>query len=46
MSKFRNARPSPAVVVAVVALVAAVAGTAVAADPVGTTAKLDTPHPR
>jgi hypothetical protein len=37
MSSLRRSRPSPAIVVAVVALVAALAGTAVAADPLATT---------
>lgn len=37
MSRLKRSRPSPALVVAVVALVAALAGTAVAADPVATT---------
>src|SRR5918994_2786159 len=37
MRRLKHARPSPALVVAVVALVAALAGTAVAADPLATT---------
>jgi hypothetical protein len=37
MTRFRRSRPSPALIVAVVALVAALAGTAVAADPLATT---------
>jgi hypothetical protein len=38
MRLLRNARPTPALAVAILALVAAVAGTAVAADPVANTA--------
>jgi hypothetical protein len=37
MTRFKRSRPSPALVVGVLALVAALAGTAVAADPVATT---------
>jgi hypothetical protein len=37
MTRFRHSRPSPALIIAVVALVAALAGTAVAADPLATT---------
>ena len=37
MKRLRHARPSPALLISVVALVAAVAGTAVAADPVANT---------
>jgi hypothetical protein len=37
MTRLRRSRPSPALIVAVVALVAALAGTAVAADPLATT---------
>jgi hypothetical protein len=37
MTRLKRSRPSPALVVAVVALVAALAGTAVAADPLATT---------
>jgi hypothetical protein len=37
MRRSRASRPSPAIIIAVLALVAAVAGTAVAADPVATT---------
>jgi hypothetical protein len=37
MTRLKRSRPSPALVVAVLALVAALAGTAVAADPVATT---------
>ncbi|MGH2990727.1 MAG: hypothetical protein ACRDMA_12875 [Solirubrobacterales bacterium] len=38
MRRFRQARPSPALVVAIMALVAALAGTAIAADPAANTA--------
>jgi hypothetical protein len=41
MQRLRHSRPSPGLVVAIAALVAALAGTAVAADPVATTARLD-----
>jgi hypothetical protein len=37
MRRLKRSRPSPALIVAVVALVAALAGTAVAADPLATT---------
>jgi hypothetical protein len=37
MTRLKRSRPSPALIVAVVALVAALAGTAVAADPLATT---------
>src|SRR3990170_3651392 len=38
MKRFRHSRPRPALIVAVLALVAALAGTAVASDPVANTA--------
>jgi hypothetical protein len=41
MKRLRDSQPNPALAVAVLALVAAVAGTAVAADPVATTAALN-----
>jgi hypothetical protein len=41
MGRLRQARPQPALVVAVVALVAALAGTAVASDPVATTSAIN-----
>src|ERR1051325_8743542 len=44
MKRIRSSRPSPALVVAVVALVAALAGTAVAADPLASNAKTVTRH--
>jgi len=40
MRRFTRARPSPALLISVVALVAAVAGTAVAADPVANTSAI------
>jgi hypothetical protein len=40
MKRLRHARPSPALLISVVALVAAVAGTAVAADPVANTSAI------
>jgi hypothetical protein len=44
MNRIWTSRPSPALVVAVVALVAALAGTAVAADPLASNAKTVTRH--
>lgn len=42
MKRIKISRPSPALVVAMLALVAAVAGTAIAANPVASTSKLTT----
>jgi hypothetical protein len=44
MRRIWSSRPSPALVVAVVALVAALAGTAVASDPLATRGKVLTKH--